>query len=196
MTKTHTTLYRFFDSKGRLLYVGVSKSPLVRLGQHRSEKPWWSQIETTRMEHFPSKEEAYKAETVAISVENPIFNISGRKPVRRKRSSRTQKTYSSVHKFVCVICEEESLCEKKNLKHGDGVMCAECGKQSLAASMELALSDNKLSESEMKLEINALRGLLKVTPSLPITNWVLVTLRIKKEWVDNHCPERIYPMLE
>lgn len=35
-----TVVYRCFDKEGRLLYVGISYSIFLRLGQHNDRAPW------------------------------------------------------------------------------------------------------------------------------------------------------------
>jgi hypothetical protein len=39
-----TTLYRFYDASGRLLYVGIAGNPGRRFAQHGRDKSWWSQV--------------------------------------------------------------------------------------------------------------------------------------------------------
>lgn len=73
-----TTLYRLFDRRGMLLYVGVSSNPGRRITQHSGSKDWWSQVTTTTMEHFITRQMALDAERIAIITERPIHNIAGR----------------------------------------------------------------------------------------------------------------------
>lgn len=72
-----TTLYRLYDNRGRLLYVGISLSALLRLRQHR-QKGWWPKTTRCTFEHFPSRKLAAAAELRAIRDEKPRFNIQGR----------------------------------------------------------------------------------------------------------------------
>lgn len=73
-----TTVYRFYDSDSRLLYVGVSKQIPIRLRSHNSEKPWWLDAAWLTFEHFASRPEALAAEAAAIVAEDPLYNIQGR----------------------------------------------------------------------------------------------------------------------
>lgn len=66
-------LYRHFDGTGRLLYVGVSRSPLRRTGQH-ADAEWATEIHRVEFEFFPTLAEARKAETRAIVAERPAHN--------------------------------------------------------------------------------------------------------------------------
>jgi predicted GIY-YIG superfamily endonuclease len=71
-----TTLYRFYAANGDLLYVGIAKNPLVRMQQHRSDKPWWTAVASSTYQHFNSRAEAARAETKAIRSEMPLCNIA------------------------------------------------------------------------------------------------------------------------
>lgn len=77
--RTGTTLYRFFDDRDRLLYVGISSNPGRRFSQHGLAKPWWDQVARSTMEHFPTRSLAEMAERQAIWDENPLYNIRGRR---------------------------------------------------------------------------------------------------------------------
>ena len=68
-------LYRCFNSKGRLLYVGISISAARRLSDHEKKKSWFSQICRIEVERFRSREKALAAERKAIKTEKPIHNI-------------------------------------------------------------------------------------------------------------------------
>lgn len=69
-----TALYRLYDSKDRLLYVGVTDTPWRRWSQHEDTKAWWSQVARKEAEWFDSREEALAAEVVAIQAELPAHN--------------------------------------------------------------------------------------------------------------------------
>lgn len=69
-----TALYRFFDSAGQLLYVGVSGDTEKRWRQHAESKPWWSDVAEKTTEWLDSRPEALDAERTAIRVEKPLYN--------------------------------------------------------------------------------------------------------------------------
>lgn len=71
-----TTLYRYFDSEGRLLYVGITGDNTKRQSQHRRNSFWFGEIATATFEHFDSRDLADEAETKAINDETPIYNIA------------------------------------------------------------------------------------------------------------------------
>jgi excinuclease UvrABC nuclease subunit len=73
MSVSKFTLYRMFDSSGKLLYVGATGKSLQRVAAH-SGKPWASEIASITFQKFASKYELLNAEKVAVQVESPIYN--------------------------------------------------------------------------------------------------------------------------
>ena len=72
------TLYRFFDSEGRLLYVGISKFFEARMKQHYRNSSWFFDSMSVTLEHFETREQVEQAEAIAIKSENPIHNKAGK----------------------------------------------------------------------------------------------------------------------
>jgi hypothetical protein len=79
-------LYRHFDSTGVLLYVGISKSTIARLSQHKRTANWYDDINSITIEHFLTMEEARQAETNAILTEHPLFNVVHNKTTEAVRN--------------------------------------------------------------------------------------------------------------
>jgi hypothetical protein len=71
----NTTLYRFYDAAGDLLYVGIAANPGRRFHQHAGDKTWWTQVVGSTMTHYPTSEAAAYAEIVAITNEHPRHNV-------------------------------------------------------------------------------------------------------------------------
>jgi hypothetical protein len=80
------SVYRFFDAVDRLLYVGCSDSLWQRFMSHASpsskSRAWWPLQRRHTIETFPSKAEAFRAETIAINTEKPLFMPSRKKALR------------------------------------------------------------------------------------------------------------------
>ncbi len=70
--KTH--LYRHFDSKGELLYIGVSYHAMYRMSQHKDSAKWFDEISVIKVEQYPTRKMAELAEKRAIKKENPKYN--------------------------------------------------------------------------------------------------------------------------
>lgn len=75
-----TSLYRHWNADGDLLYVGISLSALYRLSQHRQNADWYDDISEVTIQHFNSREEALRAERLAIQSECPAHNIKHNQP--------------------------------------------------------------------------------------------------------------------
>lgn len=72
--ETPTSLYRHFNKKGDLLYVGISLSFISRLAQHKQSSKWFSEIVRVEVEHFTTREAALEGERLAIAEEKPKHN--------------------------------------------------------------------------------------------------------------------------
>lgn len=69
-----TTLYRYFDSEGQLLYVGITGDNTKRQSQHKRNSFWFGLIASATFEHFDTRQEALEAESKAIRTEGPKHN--------------------------------------------------------------------------------------------------------------------------
>ena len=67
-------LYRVFDGKFRLLYVGITLDFAKRMSAH-GKRDWWPQVEHITLERFESREELAAAEKRVIETEKPKFNV-------------------------------------------------------------------------------------------------------------------------
>jgi hypothetical protein len=63
-----TTLYRFYDASGVLLYVGITCKPYLRFATHRKRTDWWELADSCQLERFPTRAAALGAETDAIAL--------------------------------------------------------------------------------------------------------------------------------
>lgn len=76
-------VYRLFDRRGRLIYVGCSKDPQKRMRQHSADHRWWyDRVYSMTTETFPGRAAALVAERLAIETEHPSCNIAYRWEVR------------------------------------------------------------------------------------------------------------------
>lgn len=73
-----SVVYRFYDDEDDLLYVGVTNSTTRRFAEHfgsRSTRSWQNvEIARHTIEPFDRREDAERAEAVAIFTEGPIHN--------------------------------------------------------------------------------------------------------------------------
>lgn len=88
-----TCVYRYYDSAGTLLYVGIAEWPDKRLDEHiRHSPPWIDHADSRTDAWFTSRVKAADAERVAIRTEAPVFNKSG--VARAEQASRVRAYYT------------------------------------------------------------------------------------------------------
>lgn len=105
-----TTLYRFFDASGALLYVGIAGRFSARLRAHRREAPWYAAATSITLERFETRAEAEAAERAAIVSERPAHNVqhnSGKpvllvepQPTRRERCEEARRRGRELERVV------------------------------------------------------------------------------------------------
>jgi excinuclease UvrABC nuclease subunit len=71
-----TTLYRLFNERSELLYVGISVRGEQRMYEHSQSKWWWLEVEHHVLTQCPTRREALELEELAIKLEKPKFNIT------------------------------------------------------------------------------------------------------------------------
>lgn len=71
-----TSLYRLYDAKGTLLYIGISNDPAKRFNAHRWARcrAWRHDIDHYTAEWLDTREQAELAEIAAIRSEGPLHN--------------------------------------------------------------------------------------------------------------------------
>lgn len=93
-------VYRHYNRRGDLLYVGCAACPVYRTMQHGRSK-WFKDVATITIDRFPDRECAFKAEREAIAVEHPKFN---RKQGRQNSIARTAEQWDWSQRD-CILAE-------------------------------------------------------------------------------------------
>lgn len=75
-SKGRTALYRHYDERGALLYIGITKTPGARATQHGQKSKWFRFVADTQIEWFATFAAAEMAERAAIHDETPVFNYT------------------------------------------------------------------------------------------------------------------------
>lgn len=70
-----TSLYRFYDHGGVLLYIGITNDMARRFGNHGEKKSWHPRAVRVTIEHHPTRQDALEAEAAAIIREAPLYNV-------------------------------------------------------------------------------------------------------------------------
>ena len=74
MSAGATSVYRYYDKSGLLLYVGITARGTSRQREHNGDKAWWPFVATQEVEHFESRGQAMAREKRLIHQYRPPFN--------------------------------------------------------------------------------------------------------------------------
>ena len=69
-----TSVYRYYDINGLLLYVGITSRGLSRNREHNTTKEWWHYVIRQDVDHYPTRAEALSVENSLIGLYRPPFN--------------------------------------------------------------------------------------------------------------------------
>ncbi len=69
-----TAVYRLYDKRERLLYVGIAYDTEGRWQEHARDKPWWNEVQWKTAVWHSSRLGAAIEEYCAIRYENPVHN--------------------------------------------------------------------------------------------------------------------------
>lgn len=72
---TPTSVYKYFDEFGVLIYVGITSRGATRQREHNKDKGWWEFVAMQQIEHHPSRGAALHREEELIRTHIPPFNV-------------------------------------------------------------------------------------------------------------------------
>ena len=70
------SVYRYYDSVGILIYVGITSRATLRNRQHNRDKSWWPNVVRQEVDHYPSRALALTHEADLIRRHRPPFNVA------------------------------------------------------------------------------------------------------------------------
>jgi hypothetical protein len=92
-------VYRIYGANNRLLYVGMSANPLLRLDQHSRASAWADEATSVTIGERKTKADALLEEADAIRSEKPVFNTNHRQNhLLRQKSGSAATTNARVPK--------------------------------------------------------------------------------------------------
>jgi len=97
-------VYRIFDKTGRLIYIGCTYNPEMRINSHRTTIWWGDQIHRIKLTVHPNKRAGHAAEKIAIHSEHPRWNIGGRWAHRASWNSQDWADYIKAAQLGPEIC--------------------------------------------------------------------------------------------
>lgn len=69
-----TSVYRYYDDFGILIYVGITRQGMGRNVQHNHKADWWGYVSSQEVEHYPNRQQAAEREKALIRRYRPPFN--------------------------------------------------------------------------------------------------------------------------
>lgn len=69
-----TSVYRYYDRIGILIYVGITRQGMGRNAQHNGKAEWWPFVARQEVEHYPTRGAAAMREKELIRGHRPPFN--------------------------------------------------------------------------------------------------------------------------
>lgn len=69
-----TSVYRYYDPRDLLLYVGITSRGSARNREHNASKDWWQYVARQEVEHYPTRGAAEQRERTLIRKYRPPFN--------------------------------------------------------------------------------------------------------------------------
>ena len=105
-----TSVYRYYDSIGVLIYVGITKQGMGRNAQHNGKAEWWPFVARQEVDHYPTRPAALAREKQLIQHHRPPFNKQ-HNPVHTEMREAylayarafSHKVVNSPHAFYCEL---------------------------------------------------------------------------------------------
>ena len=85
--RTQTSVYRYYDRHGILIYVGMTSRGAQRQGEHVASKDWWQFVARQEVDHFPTAAAARAHERQTIASRLPPFNTQHNPMHRQQRAA-------------------------------------------------------------------------------------------------------------
>ena len=91
---TPTSIYKYFDEYGVLIYVGITNGGIRRQREHNKDKSWWQYVASQTVEHHESRGVALEREAELICTHQPPFNTQ-----HNPRHKAAQASYQAFRKL-------------------------------------------------------------------------------------------------
>lgn len=94
-----TSVYLYYDARGSLIYVGITKRGQGRQLEHNAKAEWWSFVARQEVEHYGTRDEAALREKFLIRDHRPPFNQRHNKGWEQLRAA-----YLTLYQPVSLPC--------------------------------------------------------------------------------------------
>lgn len=68
-------VYKLYDARGDLLYIGITDRGPVRLAEHYRHKPWFGDVMRVEFERYETRTDSEDRERILIRKHGPRYNI-------------------------------------------------------------------------------------------------------------------------
>lgn len=107
-------VYRHYNSQKDVIYIGCTSCMLTRTNQHKTNAPWYCDIDCIRYEEFKNKEEAINREKELIKHFSPVHN-------RQHNENQPDLKDFSFSKFVKIDVSDDFSHYIKDAKQKSGI---------------------------------------------------------------------------
>lgn len=107
-----TSVYKYFDARRILIYVGITNAGILRNRQHNHSKEWWQYVVSQEIEHFSSRRLAHQREVELIEKFRPPFNTQHNRDHAASRRFYLNMVKGVVSLPVEVLHDRKSLTSK------------------------------------------------------------------------------------
>ena len=129
---TTYVLYRCFNRRKRLLYVGMTTDPRTRFKTHKTTKLWWKYVDHITLEEFLNRADLVTAEANAIQNEKPQFNIAVPHG-HQHNTTRGRTLWPDASTFSVVLRENDSI---NTTIEQQLYPCSDCGAKAIYCEAE------------------------------------------------------------
>lgn len=124
------SVYQYFDSIGRLLYVGVTARNIRRSREHAETKVWWPLATGSVIEHFDTRTEALERERALIEHFSPPYNtVHNAHKVASLAAFEASTTGGKAAKLAAASAKKARICVGCGIRpcaHSDRLYCTLC----------------------------------------------------------------------
>lgn len=129
-----TSVYRYYDQIGVLIYVGITRQGMGRNVQHNGKAEWWPFVARQEVDHLPSRAAALIREKELIRGHRPPFNKQHNPDHAEMRATylayaisysaqmtNPQELFQRSGKSLpldILLCEDRRLLVRSRIEHG------------------------------------------------------------------------------
>ena len=167
-------LYRHWDEKDNLLYVGISLSAINRLGQHKDNSKWFEKIKKVTIENFQTRQEVVEAEKKAIWDEKPLHNIINKYNPQKLRRLVTEGIENSTNHLINRIVNISVIYTIRDIAKALGTSSKKVEKWMDEGNLSFILMEGRKS------------GRWAVKTHRKVTGWQFISFI---EWLENNAKD-------